>query len=147
MTDNQSLVSLHAAVVDARNGYEEALKRADLPDLMAIFARVKALHEKAHAELHEALLTRGLAPDDSGSFMSTVHKTVIAARSALIGLDDKALPSFASGEERIVEDYDRAIEDNRYDSALVALLARQKHRLMAEIDVMKGTAGSAAHAA
>ncbi len=58
----------------------------------------------------------------------------------MIGLDDKALPSFASGEERIVEDYDKAIEDNRYDSALVALLARQKHRLMAEIGVMKATA-------
>jgi hypothetical protein len=76
--------------------------------------------------------------------MSTVNKAIVSARSALIGLDDGSLSSFASGEERIVEDYDRAIEDNQYDTALVALLARQKHRLMSEIGDMKATAKSAA---
>ena len=144
MAANSSLVSLHTAILDALNGYDEAIKRAERPDLKAIFQRVQAVHERAHAELHEALRAKGLAPDHSGSFMSTVNKAIISARSALIGLDDGSLSSFASGEERIVEDYDKAIEDNQYDSSLVAILARQKHRLMTEIGEMKATATSAA---
>ena len=33
MTANHSLASLHTAIVDARNGYEEAIRRAELPVL------------------------------------------------------------------------------------------------------------------
>lgn len=141
MTARESLASLHTAIVDARNGYEEAIGRAELPELRAIFQRVKALHEKARTELHETLLVRGLSADDSGSFMSTVHKAVI---SAVTGLDDESLSAFASGEERIVEDYEKAIEDNPDDDALVALLERQKNKLETEISGMRATAASAA---
>ena len=144
MTDNRPLASLHTAIVDARNGYEEAIERAEAPDVKAILRRVKALHDEADAELHEALLARGFTPDESGSFMTTVHKTVISVRSAVTGLGDGALSSFASGEERIVADYDKAIEDNPGDAPLVALLQRQKARLEREIGEMKATAASAA---
>ena len=146
MSDNHSLASLHTAIVDARNGYETAIARAQSPDLKAVFQRLDALHETAHAELHEALLARGLKPDDAGSFMSLVHETVISARSAIVGLDDTSLSAFASGEERIVADYDKAIEGNRDDGSLVALLERQKAKLEAEIGAMKAIAASAASA-
>lgn len=89
MTVTHSLAALHTALVDARNGYEEAIRRAERPDLKAIFQRVKALHQDAHAELHQALLARGFTPDESGSFMSTVHRTVISVRSAVVGLDGR----------------------------------------------------------
>jgi len=108
MADNGSLASLHTALIDASNGYDEAIRDADQPELKAIFGRLKLAHEKAHAELHHLLLARGLKPDDGGSFMSTVHKTIISVRSAVTGLNDEALSAFAEGEERIVEDYNRA---------------------------------------
>jgi uncharacterized protein (TIGR02284 family) len=144
MFDNHSLAALHTALVDARNGYDEAIGDAQQPDLKAIFERVKTLHENAHAELHGALRARGLSPDDNGSFMSAVHKTVISVRSAVAGLDDRSLSSFASGEERIVQDYERAIEDNRDDGSLVAVLQRQKAELETVISEMTATAGKAA---
>ncbi len=143
MTANHSLASLHTAIVDARNGYEEAIRRAELPVLKTIFQRLKALHENAHAELHEALLARGFTPDESGSFMSTVHKTVISVRSAVTGLDDESLSAFASGEDRIIADYDKAIEDNAGDETLLALLERQEARLKSAISDMKATATAA----
>lgn len=140
MSDNTSLAALHTAIVDACNGYDEAIRDAQKPDLKAIFGRVKALHEKAHGALHVALRARGLEPDDSGSFMSAVHKTVISVRSAVVGLDDGSLSAFASGEERIVQDYDKAIEGNRDDGSLVAVLERQKAELQAAIREMNATA-------
>jgi uncharacterized protein (TIGR02284 family) len=140
MADNGSLASLHTALIDASNGYDEAIRDADQPELKAIFGRLKLAHEKAHAELHHLLLARGLKPDDGGSFMSTVHKTIISVRSAVTGLNDEALSAFAEGEERIVEDYNRAIEGNRDDAAVVGLLERQKEALKDEIRVMRATA-------
>ena len=138
--DFSSLASLHTALVDACNGYQEAIARATATEVKVILQRVKALHDKAHAEIHEALLARGFRPDDAGSFMSTVHKAVISVRSAVTGLGDGSLSSFASGEERIVADYDKAIEGNPEDKALIAMLEGQRARLEAAIGEMRATA-------
>ncbi len=43
MADNSSLVSLHAAVLDALNGYEEAMKRAERAGPEGDLSRVQAL--------------------------------------------------------------------------------------------------------
>ena len=56
------------------------------------------------------LSAAGLTPDEAGSFMSTVHKTVIGVRSAVVGLDAGSLSSFASGEENNLAKYDEAIK-------------------------------------
>jgi hypothetical protein len=42
-----------------------------------LFSEMIALKEKDHSELHAALLQLGEKPDDSGSFMATIHKTII----------------------------------------------------------------------
>jgi len=72
-----SLKKLHTDLVDNRNGYEEAVNDAE-PPLKALFAEMVALKEKDHAELHGALTRPREKPDEDGSFMSTVHKTVIS---------------------------------------------------------------------
>lgn len=129
MADNDSLVELHTASIDACKGYEEAIRDAEKPALKALFQRAKSIHEKAHAELHGILTVRAAAPDDEGSFMSTVHKAVISVRSAVVGIDERSLSSFASGEERIVEAYDKAIEANREDGPVRNVLEAQQSAL------------------
>ncbi len=109
MTGREELESLHTALLDAQHGYETAVKDATSPELKAIFQRMHDLHGRAHAEAHKLLTAMGKTPDESGSFMSTVHETVIGARSALVGLDDGSLSSFASGEEHTLAKYDAAI--------------------------------------
>ncbi len=79
--------------------------------MKALFEKMSALHERAHTDVHAMLLANGEHPDESGSFLSVVHKTVISVRSAVAGLDRSSLPSFIDGEERIVSAYDRAIAD------------------------------------
>ena len=131
-----SLKKLHTDLVDNRNGYEEAVKDAELP-LKAFFAEMVALKEKDHAELHGALTRLGEKPDEDGSFMSTVHKTVISVRAAVSGLGTNALSSFVMGEEQIVDAYDTALKDFASDPEIVATLTRQKATLLTKIAQMR----------
>ena len=131
-----SLKKLHTDLVDNRNGYEEAVKDAELP-LKAFFAEMVALKEKDHAELHGALTRLGEKPDEDGSFMSTVHKTVISVRAAVTGLGTNALSSFVRGEEQIVDAYDTALKDFASDPEIVATLTRQKATLLTKIAQMR----------
>ena len=144
VTDKDSLIALHTALIDASHGYDEAIEDSERSDLRVMFQGAKALHDKAHAAIHEVLLARGLKPDDGGSFMSSVHKTVISVRPAVAGLGLKSLSAFASAEERIAQAYDRAIEGNADDRALVGLLERQKAELEQAISQMKAIATAAA---
>lgn len=140
MSNYESLKALHTALVDARAGYKEAESRADDPQVAAIFQEADAAHERAHGEIHDLLAGRGEKPDDGGSFMSTVHETVIAIRSAVTGLDDAALSSFASGEERILARYDDAIQESAGSEDVVSVLQHHRRKLSGLIARMKAAA-------
>ena len=140
MSGTESLKSLHTTLIDAEKGYETAIRDAQAPDMKAIFEQLSALHARAHDDVHKILIGRGERPDESGSFLSVVHKAVISVRAAVAGLDRTSLPSFVDGEERIVGVYDRAIaETTAADPAREAL---QSHRrsLLAVIADMKAKA-------
>ena len=138
---HSSVGELHTALVDTCNGYQEAIKDTDKPELRALFRRAKVIHEKAHAEIHAFLSTTSGSPDDEGSYMSTVHKTVISLRAATVGLDDGSLSAFASGEETLAEAYDKAIENNGDDHQLCGLLANQKSEVLQLAADMREQAG------
>ena len=137
MQDHTSLKSLVTALVDARNGYREAVRDAAQTQMKSLFQDMIALHESALVELRAEIEARGESADDSGSFMSTVHETVIAVRSAVTGLDEHSLGGFADGEERIVKSYDRAIDESRDDLQLRETLERQREAIRAKIESMK----------
>jgi uncharacterized protein (TIGR02284 family) len=127
-------------LIDTHSGYEEALKDADKDSrsgaLAPIFREMIDLRGKAHAELHQALIAKGEKPDDSGSFMATVHKIAIDTRALITGLNE-AIPSFISGEEQVVGAYDEALKANAADAKIVEVLMRQKLSLQAQISKMK----------
>lgn len=83
-----TLKSFHTALVDSCNGYEEALSDAEGKDLAPLFLKMIDLRNWHHAELDRYLRAEGEEPDEDGSFMSTVHRTVIKVRSLITGLDE-----------------------------------------------------------
>ena len=131
-----SLKKLHTSLVDNRKGYEKAVEDAE-PSVKSLFSEMAALKEKDHAELHAGLTKLGEKPDESGSFMATVHKTVIGVRAATTGLGTNSLSSFVMGEKQVVDEYDKAIVECSSDRELVATLTRQKHSLLAKIAEME----------
>lgn len=133
------LRKLHTALVDTRGAYELAAKETEDVQVASICKDMIALRRTDHEELHQALIAAGEKPDDDGSFMTTVHETVVAVRAAFTGIGKKTLPAFISGEEDILKLYDEAIAEGA-DPGASNVLRRQRGRLASEIEKMRGIA-------
>ena len=132
-----TLKSLHTALIDSRNGYEEALKDADGKGLTPLFRDMIALRNSDAAALGEQLVAMGEKFDGKGSFMTAVHRTVIGVRSLFTGLDESILPGLIDGEERIVGYYDDAIQASDLGASERATLVNQRKVLQAKIADMR----------
>lgn len=132
-----ALKKLHTAMLDTREGYEVAERDAETPALKTFFGQMIALRTKDHEAIHQALTQQGETPDESGSFMATVHKTMTSARSAVTGINASALSPFISGEQSIVEEYEEAIKEASTKGATRDMLSEQRNSLSAKIAEMK----------
>jgi hypothetical protein len=74
-------------LIDTCRGYEEALKNGPEIGLSPLLREMVELRQHDHSEIHNALVRNGETPEENGSFMSIVQKTVIDVRSAITGLD------------------------------------------------------------
>ena len=142
MTDTLSndqidhLKSLHTAAIDARNGYQEALEDAEGRGLTPLFRDMIAVHDRHADELGTALIDAGEKRDDGGSFMSTVHRTIMSVRSLFDGLDESVLPGLIDGEERNVSRYDDAIKLG-FPASVSGHLTKHRAGLVEKIAAMK----------
>lgn len=130
------LKSLHTAAIDARNGYQEALEDAEGHGCSSLFRDMIALHEGNARALAAELTKAGETPDDSGSFMSVVHRTIMNVRSLFNGLDESVLPGLIDGEKRNVSKYDDALRIVTVPP-LVALLTSQRGAIQQQIGRME----------
>jgi uncharacterized protein (TIGR02284 family) len=127
------LKSLHTAAVDARNGYQEALKDAEGRGMTPVFQDMMILHDDHAAELARELVKANELPDDEGSFMTTVHKTIMDVRSLFNGLDESVLPGLIDGEKRNISKYDEALKQAGMPASVATLLFRQRDALAQKI--------------
>ncbi len=133
----ETLGSLHTHAIDARNGYQEALKDAEGQGLTNLFTDMIALHTRNADELAAALMSAGGKVEDDGSFMSVVHKTIMDIRSLFGGLGASVIPGLIDGETRNMKAYDKAIADDPLPDHTQALLTTQKARLASAIVAMR----------
>ncbi len=139
MTDTvlDHLKSLHTAAIDARNGYQEALKDAEGRGMTPLFSDMIALHENNATELAADLRAAGAQSSDEGSFMSTVHRTIISVRSLFGGLDHTVLPGLIDGEKRNVNHYDEALKLPNIPVEVQSHLTEQRSRIQSAIARMQ----------
>jgi uncharacterized protein (TIGR02284 family) len=135
----EALQNLMTVLIDSRNGYEEAVEDADGKGLSILFQEMVALRTRHIEEIRQHLLALGAPAADDESFMSTVHRTVISIRAALTGLDTNVLPSLISGEERVLESYDEAMQGGDE-----SFLAAQRSELADKIKAMEALRDKAA---
>ena len=83
------------------------------------------------------LSAMGEHPDDSGSFMATVHKAVTSVRAAVTVLDQDALSPFIDGEKKILEEYDAAIGEADANATTRDMLIEQQVALSAKVAEME----------
>jgi uncharacterized protein (TIGR02284 family) len=132
-----SLESLYTSSIDARRGYEEALKDAEGRGLTPLFRDMIAVHRQNGDELAASLRAQDKKVDDDGSLMSTVHRAIMSFRSLFNGLDESVLPGLIDGEERNVSHYNEALKEDQLSPETAAMLVQQRDRLDAAILRMK----------
>jgi len=132
------LINLYTHAIDARHGYEEALEDADGRGMTPLFREMTSLHTTNATELAGELARYGEHPDEDGSFMSTVHRTVISVRALFGGLDGSVLPGLIDGEKRNISTYDKILDRDTFAPETRALLARQRDRLEHAVISMEG---------
>jgi hypothetical protein len=81
----EKVKDLHTALIDTRSAYELALKDTEDADVAGICREMISLRHSDHLDLHQSLILAGEVPDEKGSFMSTIHETVIGVRAAISG--------------------------------------------------------------
>jgi uncharacterized protein (TIGR02284 family) len=136
------LKKLHTSAIDARNGYQEALRDADGKGMTPLFREMISLHQTHADELARELTHANEIPDEKGSFMSVVHKTIMDVRSLFNGLDESILPGLIDGETRNVSKYDDALKDVTPTTEIASLLSAQREGLLKKIYEMKSRQGT-----
>lgn len=131
------LKSLHTSAIDARNGYQEALEDAEGRGLTPLFRDMITLHHTNAEELASLLHAAGEQADDSGSFMSVIHRTIMSVRSLFNGLDDSVLPGLIDGEKRNLAKYDEAMPAAAQAPEIAAKLEAQRARIREKIGLME----------
>jgi uncharacterized protein (TIGR02284 family) len=138
----QSLAHLHATVVDAINGHEAFLERAEA-DLRPMLEEFKDVHSRHDRELAGHMARHGQEPDAEGSFLSLVHESMARLRDWFGDVDKDIVPQIVDGERRVLEAYNHALEHGQ-PADVNELLVRQRDELAAIVDKydMAGTAAS-----
>ncbi len=133
------LKTLHTRAIDARRGYVEALRKAEGKGMTPLFTDMIAIHARNSDELALALRTLGEQADDDGSFMSTVHRTIMDIRSMFGGLGESVLPGLIDGEKRNIESYDETLKILDVHPRLRERLVQQRGRLESVVSEMLST--------
>ncbi len=107
----EALQGLLTRLVDAREGLDSMLKRAE-PGIEPILKKIREEHHEAAERVSALLVAEGGQPDGQGSAMATVNKTVVSLRAAFDELDEDALKQVADGEQTVLEAFDAAIEEH-----------------------------------
>jgi uncharacterized protein (TIGR02284 family) len=131
------LKSLHTAAIDARNGYTEALDNAKGKGLSPLFDDMIVMHSQNADELASELRRLGEKADESGSFMTAVHRTIMNVRSMFNGLGDNVLPGLIDGEMRNLKHYNDVLETPHAWAELKPVLLTEHGRIEASIVRMR----------
>jgi uncharacterized protein (TIGR02284 family) len=130
-------------LIDARRGYEEALRESPDGDVADLFRQMLDVRTKAIDQIRDALAAAGETGDEHSSFMSLVHRTVVSIRVTVERLGPDSLPTFANGEARIMLAYNSAIDECRPYPKIARVLEAQRAALAAIVARMNQAAASA----
>lgn len=119
-----ALIDLHTRSTDSARGFQKMVEKAE-PGFRPVAERFLALHERHVARLDNMIREMGSLPDEGGSFMGTINRTVVAVRAAVDAIDKDVTAQIASGEKHVLSAFDRAIKASLPQAHLQALIQMQ----------------------
>jgi uncharacterized protein (TIGR02284 family) len=134
------LKSLHTSDIDAINGYEEARRDAEGHGMTPLFQELIVVHTRNADDLAIALRRAGEFADDEGSFMSTLHRTIMSVRSLFGGLGESVIPGLIDGEKRNISHYDHVLESRDLPEVTGRVLLINRARLQDALEHLQSLA-------
>jgi hypothetical protein len=128
--------TLHDRTVDVLAGFDTMVGKAE-PEFRPVAEAFQSLHQRHATALAGRLAEAGRAPDEGGTFMSSVNRTVVTLRSFFDEIDEDVMKQIEDGEQHVLDAFDDALKrthgDVRDDLArmrqeLVDLLAENTGR-------------------
>lgn len=126
------LANAHTRTIDALAGFEKMVEEAE-PEFRAVAEDFRELHAR-HADTFAAILTAGgRAPDEDGSFMSSINVLVVSARAFFDRIDADVMKQIRNGEAHVLEAY-RAAEQGSSSHELEKEVGTMRRELEALLD-------------
>ena len=135
----KALKKLHARLMDTKSGYEEGIRRAERPSVVALFERLAGLRERHIATLNDLIAVKGLTPPRSGSFLGLVSKGAMLYRAAMGTIDRDISADIMAEESTIVALYEQTIGQLSLDTAAKDALTKQLAELREELAKTEST--------
>ena len=105
---HDALQDLHNRITDALEGFRVMAAEAE-PSFRPVVERFVAMHEGHAATVANMLMAGAAGGDLDGTLMGTVNRAVVSVRALFTDIDAGTLENIRSGEEYVLEAFDRAI--------------------------------------
>lgn len=110
--DIKVLNSLIETTLDSADGYNEAAKDAEMPEVKSLFSQWAQERFQVAHELQDEVRQLGGEPEDEGSILASTHRIFVKVRDSLGSKGDKGVvEEIERGEDFIKSKYEKALDD------------------------------------
>ena len=139
MSDKSDLQTLYTRLIDSRDGYEQAMERAESQTLRTLFGDMIERRTRNASQIRTYLAQQGVEMDEDGSLLAAAHRTFLSMKDAVTGAGDEAvIEEVIRGEETLQESYDKAISAATGGDPEYQFLVQQYEELKAKIAELRG---------
>ena len=145
MTDrDDALSNLYTRLIDSRDGYQQALNRADSPYIKGVLSDMIDRRTTNAAQIRQFLAGSGVTPSDDGSTLASAHRAFLSLKDSITGSGDEAiLNEVVRGEETLIGAYDKAIDASGATDPEFAFLREQHDELKTKVEEFRARAKAA----
>ena len=122
MHDTAKLDDLIVTTIDSVRGYENAAEHAKAARYAEFFRATAAERRQVIETLSAQSRALGGTPAEYGSTAATIHRRWEDLRTALGGGDTAIVKEVERGEDYLMEEFGRVMEDERMSSETMAVL-------------------------
>ena len=122
MHDTAKLDDLIVTTIDSVRGYENAANHAQAGRYADFFREMAAERRKVVDELSAESRALGGTPAEYGSTAATIHRRWEDLRTALGGGDKAILAEIERGEDYLMEEWNRVLDDERMSAEALAVV-------------------------
>lgn len=144
-TREDALNNLYTRLIDSRDGYSQAMERADSPYIKGVISEMIERRTTNSAQIRQFLAGLGQNPSDDGSTLASAHRAFLSLKDSITGSGDEAvLQEIIRGEETLIDAYEKAIEASGATDPEFAFLREQHDGLKTKVEEMRARAKATA---